>query len=163
MKNKISVFSALLALTIGPIGINAQTLTGHIVGITDGDTVTLLDTTNKQYKIRLSGIDAPEKAQPYGQVSKKSLSDLVYDKDVSVDYSKYDRYGRVIGKIIHNKVDVNLEQIKRGLAWHYKKYQKEQIFSDQDLYSEEEVRARNSKLGLWQEPNAISPWDWRRK
>jgi len=142
---------------------SADSLRGHVVGVVDGDTITLLVDSHKQYKIRLSGIDAPEKAQPFGQVSKKSLSDLIYDKDVYVEYSKYDRYGRVIGKISFNKLDVNLEQIKKGLAWHYKKYQNEQLPSDRELYSDEELKAQASKLGLGSEVNPIPPWDWRKK
>ena len=101
---------------------------GRVVGVSDGDTITLLDTTNTQYKVRLSGIDAPEKKQPFEQVSKRSLSDLVYDKTVAVEWKKKDRYQRIVGKVLLDNVDVNLEQVKRGLAWHYTKYKKEQPF-----------------------------------
>lgn len=161
MIKTISTILALVILCIYSTISFAETLSGHVVGVTDGDTVTLLDAAKHQYKIRLSGIDAPEKAQPYGQASKKALSDLIYDKDVIVEYSKYDRYGRVIGKILLHSADVNLEQIKKGLAWHYKKYQNEQSASDQKLYADEEIKAQAAQVGLWQEPNAIPPWDWR--
>jgi len=81
----------------------AELLQGHVVGISDGDTITLLDDSNIQHKIRLSGIDAPEKKQPFGQASKQSLSDLVYNKAVKVDWTKKDRYGRIVGKVLVNK------------------------------------------------------------
>ena len=141
----------------------AELLQGHVVGISDGDTITLLDDSNIQYKIRLSGIDAPEKKQPFGQASKQSLSDLVYNKTVKIDWTKKDRYGRIVGKVLVNNMDMNLEQVKRGLAWHYTKYQKEQPFEDRLTYLHTQEAAMKSKLGLWQEPEPVAPWDWRKQ
>lgn len=140
----------------------ADILQGRVVGIADGDTITVLDASNTQYKIRLAGIDAPEKKQPFGQVSKKSLSELVYDKSVQVDWSKTDRYGRLVGKVLVNDLDANLEQVKRGLAWHYSKYKKEQVFEDRLMYLHAQRDATEAKLGLWIEPNPIAPWEWRK-
>lgn len=140
----------------------ADTLQGRVVGVADGDTVTVLDASDTQHKIRLAGIDAPEKKQPFGQVSKQSLSDLVYDKTVQVDWTKTDRYGRIVGKVVVNKLDANLEQVKRGLAWHYTKYQKEQPFEDRLNYLHAQVVAKAAKLGLWVEPSPVAPWDWRK-
>lgn len=140
----------------------ADTLVGRVVGVSDGDTITVLDTSNTQYKIRLTGIDAPEKKQPFGQVSKKSLSDLVYNKTVQVDWSKRDRYERLVGKVLVDNLDANLEQVKRGLAWHYTKYQKEQAFEDRLLYLHAQRDATTAKLGLWVEPNPVAPWNWRK-
>lgn len=140
----------------------ADVLQGRVVGVADGDTITVLDASNTQYKIRLAGIDAPEKQQPFGQVSKKSLSDLVYDKTVQVDWSKTDRYGRVVGKVLINDLDANLEQVKRGLAWHYSKYKKEQPFEDRLTYLHAQRDAKVAKLGLWVEPHHVAPWDWRK-
>jgi endonuclease YncB( thermonuclease family) len=108
----------------------------------------VLDATNTQYKIRLMGIDAPEKKQAFGNRSKQSLSDLVFDKQVTVEYSKQDRYGRTIGKITVDGVDANLEQIKAGMAWHYKKYQKEQSVEDRFVYANAEIQAQYKKRGL---------------
>lgn len=139
----------------------ADLLQGRVVGVADGDTITVLDGSNTQYKIRLAGIDAPEKKQPFGQVSKKSLSDLVYNKVVDVDWSKTDRYGRLVGKVLVSDLDANLEQVKRGLAWHYSKYKKEQVFEDRLMYLHAQRDATEAKLGLWVEPNPIAPWDWR--
>lgn len=94
----------------------AATFTGTVVGVADGDTITVLDDTNTQHKIRLMGIDAPEKKQAFGNVSKKALSDLVYKQQVTIDYNKSDRYQRLIGKVILNNVDVNLVMVNHGLA-----------------------------------------------
>lgn len=87
----------------------ADTLTGRVVGVADGDTVTVLDASKVQHKVRLSGIYAPEKSQPYGQRSKAHLSDLVFDQRVEVDSSKTDRYGRLVGKIVVQGRDANLQ------------------------------------------------------
>ncbi|ADI30559.1 thermonuclease family protein [Methylotenera versatilis] len=141
----------------------ADTLLGRVVGVADGDTITVLDASDTQHKIRLGGIDAPEKKQPFGQASKRSLSDLVYDKAVQVDWTKTDRYGRIVGKVLLNGLDANLEQVKRGLAWHYTKYQKEQPFEDRLIYLHAQEGAKAAKVGLWIEPSAVAPWDWRKQ
>jgi len=95
-----------IALTLPVV---AATLDGVVVGVSHGDTVTVLDSRKQQHKIRLSGIDAPEKSQPFGQTSKESLSELIFHKAVSVDWDKQDRYGRTVGKILINGQDINLE------------------------------------------------------
>ena len=142
--------------------LEAATISGRVVGVADGDTITVLDNSNTQYKIRLAGIDAPEKKQPFGNVSKKSLSDLVYGKQVSVDYNKQDRYGRTVGKVIVDGTDVNLEQVKRGLAWFYKKYQNEQPLEDRLDYLHAQESAEKTKEGLWVDSEPIAPWDFRK-
>lgn len=140
----------------------ADTLTGLVVGVTDGDTITVLDVTNKQYKIRLAGIDAPEKKQDFGNVSKKSLSDLVYNQQVSVDWGKLDRYERIVGKVFLRGTDINLQQIKQGMAWYYRKYQNELVLGDRLDYLHAEEDAMNNKVGLWQYKTPIAPWDFRK-
>ena len=140
----------------------ADTLIDRVIAIADGDTITVLDASNTQFKIRLSGIDAPEKKMPFGQKSNEHLSGLVFDKRVTVEYSKKDRYGRTVGKILVAGVDANLEQVKAGLAWHYKQYQKEQTPDDRIKYTEAEVFARNKQLGLWADAAPVPPWEWRR-
>ena len=142
--------------------VQADTVTGNIVRIIDGDTVVVLDSNKVQYKIRLMGIDAPEKKQAYGKKSKDNLSDLVAGKFVVVEYDKLDRYQRIIGKIQLSGEDINLEQISSGMAWHYKKYQGEQSQVDRIKYSEAEVDARNTKRGLWHDSEPIPPWDYRK-
>jgi endonuclease YncB( thermonuclease family) len=141
----------------------ASTLQGRVVGVSDGDTVTVLDAANKQHKIRLSGIDAPEKAQAYGQKSKESLSDMVFGKTVDVEWSKQDRYGRTVGKIVLDGVDICLEQIRRGMAWHYKQYQQEQSAQDRVTYADSEILARDNRTGLWRDLAPIEPSIFRKK
>ncbi len=92
------------------------------MGIADGDTLTILDTSNQQHRIRLYGIDAPEKKQPFGSRSKQNLAALAFAKHAVVEWTKPDRYGRIIGKVIVDGQDVGLRQIEAGLAWWYRKY-----------------------------------------
>jgi endonuclease YncB( thermonuclease family) len=155
-------FWACLALVIS-LHVNADVISGRVVGVADGDTITLLDSTNTQHKIRLAGIDAPEKKQAFGTASKKSLSDLVYGKQVEVDWSKKDRYGRTVGKVIVDGIDANLEQIKRGMAWFYAKYQNEQSARDRQEYAGAQNYAEKNRLGLWADRSPISPWDFRKQ
>lgn len=140
----------------------AATYTGTVVGVSDGDTIKVLDGGRRQHRVRLAGIDAPEKAQAFGQRSKQSLSDLVYGRQVTIDTRKDDRYGREVGKVLVDGRDVNLEQLRRGMAWHYKAYEREQSAEDRAFYAAAEDRAREAKLGLWADPHAMAPWDFRR-
>jgi endonuclease YncB( thermonuclease family) len=98
-------------------GASAEVLQGIVVAVQDGDTLTLLDEDKTQHRIRLAGIDAPEKRQPFGQRSKEGLSGLVYRHTISVEWHKHDRYGRVVGKVLLAGKDVNLAQVEAGLAW----------------------------------------------
>ena len=150
----------------------ATTLTGRVVGVADGDSVTVLDGKLEQHKIRLQGIDAPEKAQPFGQRSKENLSRLVFDKDVRVEWNKRDRYGRIIGKVWVQPVgcttcsmtlDAGHAQITVGLAWWYRKYAGEQAPEDRGAYEFSEQEARAKQVGLWSHPDPVPPWEWRRR
>src|SRR5438477_4011172 len=134
---------------------SGQVLTGHVVRVADGDTVTVLDATNTQHRIRLQGIDAPELHQAFGTQSKKNLSELIFDKDVSVIYDKTDQYGRLVGKILLDGKDINLEQVKAGMAWHYKEYEREQSPEDRELYARAEEDARSARRGLWVDANPV--------
>lgn len=161
-KNDFNRVLASIALAVVASASNADTLVGRVVGIADGDTLTVLDATNTQHKIRLSGIDSPEKGQPFGQVCKQSLSDLAYGRTVAVESNKRDRYGRVIGKVLVGGQDANLEQLLRGCGWHYKKYQNEQGLDDRLAYNAAEESAREGRVGLWADREPVPPWDWRR-
>ena len=140
----------------------AGTITGRVVRVTDGDTIVVLDTNNTQHKIRLTGIDAPERKQAFGTKSKEHLSDSVAGKFVVVEYEKRDYYKRILGKVLLSNQDINLEQIKAGLAWHYKKYQNEQTPDDRYIYSKTEIEAKEAKRGLWADPNPVPPWEYRK-
>lgn len=160
--NKIYTVFAALTLSFFINNSHAEILTGRVVGVADGDTITVLDNTNTQYKIRLAGIDAPEKKQAFGNVSKQSLSDLVFGKQVDVDWQKQDRYGRTLGKVYVNGVNANLEQVRSGMAWFYKKYQNELVLDDRLDYLRAQEAASNSKVGLWVDKDPIAPWDFRK-
>lgn len=128
----------------------------------DGDTMSVLDRNNTQHKIRMGGIDAAEKRQAFGYVSKQSLADEAAGQSVTVKWKRLDRYGRKVGKVFKAGTDANLKQIKRGLAWHYKDYEREQSVSDRKMYSAAEVAARENKRGLWRDVEPIRPSEWRR-
>jgi endonuclease YncB( thermonuclease family) len=134
----------------------------NVVKVVDGDTVHVLDQKQARHKIRLGGIDAPERKQPFGRKSTNNLAGYVAGEFIEIEYSKIDRYGRIIGKLIKNGTDINLQQIKNGFAWHYKRYEGEQSVSDRKLYGDAEVTARMNKIGLWAE-SAIPPWEFRRR
>lgn len=135
---------------------------GHVVSVADGDTIVVVDDAKRSYEIRLQGIDAPEGGQAFGEGSRQNLSGLVIEKEVTVAWSKRDRYGRIVGQVSSNGRDICLEQIKAGMAWHYKYFQSEQTAEDRKLYADAEVEARASRVGLWADANPIPPWDFRR-
>ena len=160
----MNIFQCLATLLLIVAGsLNASTLQGKVVHVADGDTITVLDANNTQHKIRLQGIDAPEKAQAFGQRSKQSLHQLVHSKQVSVEFQKKDKYGRTVGKVIFNGLDVCLEQIKLGMAWHYKQYESEQTKEDREIYAQAELSARANAIGLWKDKQPIPPWEYRKQ
>ena len=142
------------------------------MGVSDGDTITLLDASKQQHKIRVAGIDAPEKKQPFGQHSKANMSALVFNREVEIVGDKRDRYGRTVAKVMVAKPscltadcpkteDAGLLQIEAGLAWWYRKYAKEQAPIDQVSYEAAEAKAKIHRLGLWSEGEPMPPWEWR--
>ena len=152
--------TALLAFSCA---LSAGTLQGKVVNVADGDTITVLDAQNTKHKIRLQGLDAPERAQPFGQKSKQSLHQLVHSKQVTIDFDKKDKYGRTVGKVLLNGTDICLEQIKAGMAWHYKQYQSEQSKEDRKIYADAEAAAQSQGVGLWKDKNPTPPWEYRKQ
>lgn len=142
---------------------NAATIVGKVVGVADGDTLTVLDETKTMHKVRLEGLDCPEKKQAFGTQAKWNLSKLAFGKPAEVIYKKRDRYQRVLGKVMVEGKDVGLEQIKAGLGWHYRQYAKEQQPDDRVTYSDAEAAAKSAKQGLWTEPEPVAPWEFRRQ
>src|SRR5262249_36431064 len=145
-----------------PLIAGQQTISGRVVRIGDGDTITVLDAGNTQHRIRLQGVDAPESHQNFGRQSKQNLSSLIFDRDVTVVYDKSDQYGRLVGKILLDGKDINLEQVKAGMAWHYKEDEREQTLEDRELYARAEDEARRARRGLWVDANPIEPSEFRR-
>jgi endonuclease YncB( thermonuclease family) len=150
-----------LALLLISYGIGAATIQGKVVGVADGDTLTILDVNNTRHIIRLQGIDAPEKAQAFGQKSKQSLSQMVHSQQVTIEFQKKDKYGRTVGKVLFNGTDICLEQIKLGMAWHYKQYESEQPNEERKIYAQAELAAREQVIGIWKDKNPIPPWEFR--
>lgn len=149
----ISAAIVLLALTAT---LHADEIRGKVVGIADGDTITVLDAAKVQHKIRLEGIDAPEKGQAFGTKSKVKMSETVGEKDVVVRWSKKDRYGRILGDVYLGDRHINLEMVQDGLAWHFKRY------SSAKELAEAEDEARKTKKGLWVDKEPVPPWDYRK-
>ncbi len=152
---------ALCFLVFLSIPASADTLTGKVVKVADGDSITVLDNTNTQHRIRFQGIDAPERKQPFGNASRKHLASLVAGNTVTVKWAKRDRYRRIVGFVIVDGQDVNLAQVKAGMAWFYQYYQKELSAENRKLYAQAEDEARAIKKGLWQDKNPMPPWEWR--
>lgn len=124
--------------------------------VTDGDTCTLLDCSNALYKIRLDKIDAPESKQAYGTKAKEHLACMIAGKEVCVEWKKKDRYGRILGEIFVDELNVNLRMVKDGYAWHYKHFDKT------ESYAQAESEARAKKLGLWRDANPVNPYEFRK-
>lgn len=146
-------------------------VTGRVVSVTDGDTIKVLDSEQVQHKVRLTGIDAPERGQPFGTVSRDHLASLVAGKEVWVESTKSDRYGRLLGKVwvqpadcptCGKTLDSNYAQLLAGMAWWYRYYAKEQTPEDRGRYASAEDEAKARHWGLWADPNPINPYDWRK-
>ena len=144
-------------------GATPRSLEVRVTGVSDGDTLVVLDSNNLEHRVRLAGIDAPEKGQPFGERSRRALSDLVYGRIVTMEWSKKDSYGRFVAKITGGDPsrDVNLAQVSGGHAWHYRHFEDEQSKPDRVAYAAAEQLAREQRLGLWGEPDPVEPWDWR--
>lgn len=141
---------------------DVATLAGGVVSIHDGDTLTILVDNKRQERIRLAGVDAPERGQAFGEVSRQHLASLVSGKQVVVEWRKRDKYHRIVGKVLLDHKDVNLEQVRAGLAWHYRMYMSEQSMEDRQRYASAEQEARASLRGLWRDAAPKPPWEYRR-
>jgi len=148
----------LLLIILYPYNSLGQVFQGKVVGITDGDTFTLLVKDSIQVKVRLSNIDCPEKKQPYSDKAKKFTSDAIFGKVITIKKLKSDRYRRYIADVYYgDSLNLNRQLVKNGLAWNYIKYSKDTLLNSY------EENARRLKLGLWRDDNPIAPWKWRDK
>jgi endonuclease YncB( thermonuclease family) len=151
----IQKYLLVLLLLFSPETIFGQKVTGKVTHIKDGDSFVLLS-ENKNIEVRLDGIDCPEKGQPYTSKAKQFTSNLIYDKLIVVDIKGYDKYKRALGVVyLPDKRILNEELLKAGLAWHYKKYNKETRLAQM------ETTARKSRKGLWDDPEPVPPWEYR--
>lgn len=136
---------------------------GRVVGIADGDTITLLDADRRLHKIRLDGIDAPEMGQPFGRASKQHLAKLLFNREAIAECSKTDRYGRDVCRVLVGGADTGLEQIRGGMAWYFRRYAKELQLDRREQYERTERTAESGRLGLWADAAPIPPWEWRQR
>ena len=157
-KNYVKIVLLGVAILVSVIASADGSISGRVVGVADGDTLTVLDDANGQHKIRLAGIDAPEKAMPFGQVGKQRLSELCYNKQATVEVVNTDRYGRTVGDVTCDGVHANAEMVRGGNAWVYRHYDK----GFESLYALEEA-AKEARLGLWADENPTPPWEWRHR
>jgi endonuclease YncB( thermonuclease family) len=154
MKILITAFIVLVT----PLICISQTIKGKVIRIADGDTITVLDSNKKQIRIRLYGIDCPENGQDFGNVAKRYTSELCFAKTILVDIKDKDQYGRVVGVVwTEDSLNVNIALLREGLAWHYKH------FDHSDEFAQAEYLAKMEKRGLWKQPNATPPWEFRRE
>lgn len=150
---------SIIALIFMIMNVQAQfrTLTGKVVSVADGDTFTLLTNGNKEQKVRLHGIDCPEKKQDFGQVAKTFTSNHIFGKTITVKATDVDRYGRTIAIVLlPDQISLNELLLKNGLAWHYLTYDKN------PHWTRLENAARKNKLGLWQHSMPVAPWNFRK-
>jgi len=146
----------ILVLSIFCQGLSAGTFSGKCVGISDGDTISVMK-YGRAIKIRLEGIDCPEPGQDFGTRARRFTSDMVFGKIVEVKEYNQDVYGRIVARVYVDGKDLSLELVKAGLAWHFKKYSSDPILAGA------EDQARKQKIGLWSMPNPIPPWEYRRQ
>lgn len=146
-----------------PPTVPVTVLQGRVVRILDGDTVDLLVGGPRSERIRLAGVDAPEKGQPFGTQARKRLASLCFQRDVKIRASKRDRYGRLLGRILADGEDLNRRMIQEGFAWHYLKYAHEQSVDERTGDARAEREARAARRGLWVDAAPVPPWDWRKR
>lgn len=156
MLRKILILISLVFFT-ALSACSSEKNTCRVVGVSDGDTLTCLARGNKPIKVRLAEIDAPEKKQAFGQKSKRALSDMVYKQQVHLETRGQDRYQRTLAIVYYQNKNINLEMVKRGMAWAYKQYSRDPI------YLQEQEKARARRVGLWADRNPIEPSQWRRQ
>ena len=160
MQNLGQVFLVLLALVVSAPA--RADLTGKVVGVTDGDTITVLDSNKQLHKIRLAGISAPKRGQPFGFRSKEHLAKWVYDREVFVEGNRKDSGGRLLGTVFVDGHDAGLEQIRAGLAWWDRACANEQTADDRAVYELAQAEASKRKLRLWRDTDPVPPWEWQR-
>ncbi|MDR2093703.1 MAG: thermonuclease family protein [Azoarcus sp.] len=150
---------SVVGLSAPPCVAAPRTITGQVIKVADGDTLTLRNTRGKKIRVRLVGIDAPEKCQPFGQHSRASLAELALGRHARVEVVEVDRYGRSVG-LVRTGDDgetLNRIQLRRGLAWVYARYNR-----DASLHALAR-EARNARRGLWADERPVEPWRWRRQ
>jgi endonuclease YncB( thermonuclease family) len=151
----VRVRLALVALVLWSVPAFAQErFAGRVVGITDGDTISVMR-EGRSVRVRLEGIDCPERGQDFGQRAKQFTSDMAFGKDAAIEVRDIDRYGRLVARVTVDGEEVSLALVRSGLAWHYKKYSRD------SKLAEAEMAAKSAKLGLWSHSAPTPPWEFR--
>ncbi len=151
----------LCLLFCASVAAQSTSFRAKVIGVVDGDTITVMLPSGAQQIIRLQGIDAPELDQENGQEAKAFLLTMLLNRKVLIDSNKRDRYGRLVGKVFLNNQDICLALIEQGFAWHFKKYESEQSDSDRTTYAASETKARQVSRGLWSGASPVPPWVYR--
>ena len=162
MPVKMRFFQLLLytlSVLLLSVPLHAQSITGKVISVADGDTITILNSHKQQTKIRFYGIDTPEKDQAFGKKAKQFTASLTAGKQAKVKVYDTDRYGRSVGVVFINGTNVNEELLKSGYAWQYKKYCKASFCG---YWLKLEEHARSFAFGLWADNNPLPPWKWRK-
>jgi len=155
LRNFLFVFLFITGLLLRHDAWAQKILQGKAVRIVDGDTFELLDEQLVRHKIRLYGIDAPEKGQAFGQVAKQALSGLIFSRDVRVVHKGKDRNGRIVGEVFCGKEQINVRLILSGMAWHFTRY------SSDLAYAQAQRKAMAKRVGLWIQNKPQAPWEYR--
>jgi micrococcal nuclease len=156
LPSKQKFIYSLIFLLIFSSSLFAEEFTGKVVGVADGDTITVMR-LGRGEKVRLYGIDCPEKGQAFGNRAKQFTSEMVFGKEVLVKTHGYDKYGRILGDVFTPEgQSLNQELVRAGYAWWFRRYS-----NDRNL-ERLEAEARANKVGLWADPHAVPPWEWRR-
>ena len=159
----LTLFAALMVSSLSGPGQSerSKTLTGRVIGVSDGDTIVVLDSSYQEHKVRLNGIDAPEMGQEFGRVAKESLARMVFGREVRISWQKRDRYDRILGRVFLGSADVNLTQLRSGMAWYYRAYESDVPSADRPTFARAEDEARGTNRGLWRSGKATPPWEYR--
>ena len=167
----IAAATACLACGAAPAagagrGVPATPQEGVSIAVHDGDSFVLRTDDGQRVQIRISGIDAPEKSQPFADVSRQHLAQALRDRRLRIEPVKRDPYDRLVAKVLVDQgdtglADVGLAQIEAGLAWHFRRYASDQPAGDRARYAQAERDARQAGSGLWQDPAPVAPWDFR--
>jgi micrococcal nuclease len=146
----------IILFCLFPYFLYAQTITGKVIRIADGDTFTILSQDNKQERIRLDAIDAPEKGQDFSEKSRQHLASFIEGKTVNINYKTKDMYGRILGTVFINDTNINYDMVRQGLAWQYR-------YNRDKNYAGLQAEAQANKRNIWSIPNPVPPWEWRKK
>lgn len=156
MKNLPFIF-LLGCLSGSSIALGDETVDGKVTRIIDGDSILVTDSKSVEYEVQLEGIDAPEIKQDFGKESTEGLSKLLKDKTVRITWKSKDNFERLLAQVYDGDKHINMEMIKTGMAWHFKRYNQ-----DEEL-AKAETAAKEAKKGLWAAESPVAPWDYRKE